>query len=389
MIRVPSKGPVPARWMLVGEAPGVDEEQWTTNGRFDPQPFVGVSGRLLDGVLEQVMLPRANAFVTNVVKYRPPGNKIEEWLTDNKKRAEKNELKHLTNGLYHNDQVKEGVEELLHEIEIVKPEVIVVLGNTPLWALTGQTGITKWRGSELWYGDARLIPVVHPASILRVMDQKWLMVHDFKHRVMGKMAHPELGREPNWRFSLGKSFADAAKTLDYIRLNVESGDMPSLSVDIETKKGRIDTVGFAWSNRDAFSLPVISTANNGWWSEGEWRELSDLTRRILTNRKVSIIGQNFNYDAQYFERDPAFGFRVVCRHDTKVAQHLLLPGTDKDLVTLSSIYCDWHCYWKDDLKESAATLNDDQRLAYNCRDCVVTYEVAAGQVPELRKLGFM
>lgn len=388
MIRVPAKGPIPARWMLVGEAPGADEEQWHVGGKFDPQPFVGPSGRLLDNALIAAGLPRGASYVTNVVHYRPPNNKIEEWLTDSEAKAKRNDLKHFSNGMYYNDAVKDGLQELLSDIETVRPEVIVALGNTPLWALTGEMGITKWRGSELWYGESiRLIPVLHPAAVLRALENKPTMIHDLRVRVMDKMEHPELSREPEWNFVTGRDFIKAATMLDYIFR--ERTDGQYLSIDVETKRGRIDCFGLAWGMREGVCIPMIDTNNDSVWGAGEEKELTGIAQAILTHPRVKIIGQNFSYDAQYFQRDPAFGFRVVCAHDTKVAQHVLLPGTDKDLVTLSSLYCDWHKYWKDDLKESAMNMDDEKRWRYNCRDCVVTYEVAMKQLPMLRKEGFM
>lgn len=380
MIRVPAKGPIPADWMLVGEAPGADEE-------LKGVPFIGMAGRLLDGALTTVGLPRGSAYVTNVVKERPPKNRIEEWLTSVKKKASENGLVHETNGLFYNDYVKQGVQELLEDIERVQPKVIVAMGNTPLWALTGQTGIMKWRGSELWYGNSRLIPVVHPAAILRDMSLRPTLIHDLRYRVMGKMAHPEEGREPDWLFRTGRDRGYVFSNLIDLVQNRERGEW--LSVDVETKKGRIDTVGVAWSNRAAISIPFIDATGARIWDERDERDIVQLLREWITDPRSRIIGQNFNYDAQYFERDPAFGFRVVCAHDTKVAQHVLLPGTDKDLVMLSSLYCDWHCYWKDDLKESADNLDDTKRWRYNCRDCVVTYEVAMKQITLLRAEGFL
>jgi uracil-DNA glycosylase len=389
VIYVPAYGPTPADWMLVGEAPGQDEENNTVSGVLTPRPFVGISGRLLDGMLVNAGLPRTHAYVTNVSKFRPPKNKIEEWFTESKAKAERNGLKHFTNGMYYNDEIKSGLEELYADIEKVRPKVIVALGNTPLWALTGEMGITKWRGSELWYGDARLIPTLHPAAVLRAMETRHLVVHDLRYRVMGKMVNPELGREPQWDFQTGRDFPVVMQRLNDLLDRLRAGQHPYLSVDVETKRGRIDCAGFAWSERSALCVPLVDAGNTRIWRESEERAIGELVRLILTFPGVKIIGQNFNYDAQYFVRDPAVSTRVVCSHDTKVAQHVLLPGTDKDLVTLSSLYCDWHSYWKDDLKESAENMDDEKRWRYNCRDCCVTYEVAMKQLPLLKKEGFV
>lgn len=378
---VPAIGPVPATYMLVGEAPGGDEEAKGV-------PFVGMAGQLLDRVLVRVGLPRSECFITNVCHYRPPGNKIEEWLTTVKTKAERNGLSHCTDGYYHNDQVAEGVQELLRDIDRVQPEVIVAFGNAALWALTGHWGIMSWRGSELWYGDSRLIPVIHPAAVLRDMTQRPSLIRDLRMRVMDKMDHPEDGREPEWRFDVGSTDA-VYRALRTLLWNLDQIPGPHwISNDVETRKGRIDCFGFGWSPRDAVCVPLINAQNESVWGDRE-AEVLDLSRRILTHPNARIIGQNFNYDAQCYATDPAFGYRVPCAHDTKVAQHVLLPGTDKDLVTLSAMYCTWHCYWKDDLQESNETLDDERRWRYNCRDCVVTYEVAMRQREVLTKRGFL
>ena len=384
MIYVPSSGPRPARYMLVGEAPGGDEE-------LKGLPFVGQAGKMLDYLLGAAGISRNECFITNVAHFRPPANKIELWLTDKKAKAERQGLNLQTNGLYHNEYVRDGVQELLADIETVQPEVIVAFGNTPLWALTGQTGITKWAGSELWYGDRiRLIPTLHPASlgIGRNPAGKPLVVHDLKNRVAAKMENPEDGREPHWRFDIGTRLDNIIRVLRTLKKNLDSFRHP-LSVDVETKHGRLDCAGIAWSRRDAICVPFIDTSNHRVFTEDEEREVVSYLKPVLTHPNAIIIGQNFNYDAQFFINDPSFGFRVICAHDTKVAQHTMFPGTDKDLVTLSRTYCDWHCYWKDDLKDSAKSLDDIKRWRYNARDCCVTYEVYEKQLPVLQRLGFI
>lgn len=335
-------------------------------------------------------LPRPEAFVTNVVRYRPPRNKIEEWLTPFKSKAEKGGLTYFSNGMYYNEQVKTGIEELLAEIEKVQPEVIVAFGNTPLWALTGEYGISKWRGSELWYGpNIRLIPTLHPSGVLRAMEGRNLVIHDLRHRVMAKMSNPELGREPDWRFNTGREYWKVMAGLSTLKMQLDKGELEYVSSDVETKRGRIDCIGFSTDSRSGLCVPMVDAEQKRVWNEVQEREIGGLVKAILTHPRVKVIGQNFNYDAQYLYRDPAFGFLVESAHDTKVAQHVLLPGSDKDLVTLSSLYCDWHAYWKDDLKESAENMDDMKRWRYNCRDCAVTYEVAMKQVPMLRKEGFV
>ena len=59
-----------------------------------------------------------------------------------------------------------------------------------------------------------------------------------------------------------------------------------------------------------------------------------------------------------------------------LTHHLLWPGTDKDLATLSSLYCSYHTFWKHESKEADEREDDLGRWGYNCRDCVATLEIA-------------
>ena len=77
MIKVPPTGPCPARIMIVGEAPGADEVKAM-------QPFVGASGRELDKMLSEAGIIRADCFITNVCKRRPPANDITNFLLSTK-----------------------------------------------------------------------------------------------------------------------------------------------------------------------------------------------------------------------------------------------------------------------------------------------------------------
>ena len=137
-------GPVPARVMIVGEAYGEQEER-------AGEPFIGASGLELNRMLHEAGIMRSECYVTNVVNARPPFNDIGAWVA-----AKKKDISH-----YHvpfRDKmvlpiVTAGYERLQREIEMVKPNVILALGNMAMWALTGAWGITKWRGSPAPYRE--------------------------------------------------------------------------------------------------------------------------------------------------------------------------------------------------------------------------------------------
>ena len=132
-----------ARVLVLGEAPGRDEDQ-------EGRPFVGRAGQLLDRMFAEIGLtrtaldPAKALYITNVMPWRPPANRDPEPA-----------------------EIAMMRPFLERHIALVNPEIIVVMGNTPLMAMTGAKGIVRARG--VW-GQALgkpLLPMVHPAYLLR------------------------------------------------------------------------------------------------------------------------------------------------------------------------------------------------------------------------------
>lgn len=145
-----------ARIMLVGEAPGADEDR---QGR----PFVGVSGQLLDRMLACIHLDRKSVYITNVVYWRPPGNRKPTAA-----------------------ELAACLPFVERHIALVSPEILVLVGGTPASALLARKeGIMKLRGQWLQYegpGMSRPIPTMptyHPAFLLRQPAQKRMAWRDF------------------------------------------------------------------------------------------------------------------------------------------------------------------------------------------------------------------
>ena len=148
---VHSEGNREARLMFVGEAPGADED---ASGR----PFVGRAGQLLNKIIEAIGLKREDVFIGNVNRCRPPQNRAPT--------------------------PKEAATckpFLLREIAILKPEVIVVMGNTAMKNLLDtKEGITKLRGNFLDYKGIKVMPTFHPAYLLRDPSKKRETWEDMK-----------------------------------------------------------------------------------------------------------------------------------------------------------------------------------------------------------------
>jgi len=128
-----------ARLMIVGEAPGKNED-------LQGEPFVGAAGHLLDELLAGIVITRPEVYIANVLKCRPPANRDPRP-----------------------DEIEACKPYLQDQIRLIEPQVVMTLGNfaTKLLLRT-ETGITRLRGQRYdWWLGATLIPTFHPAAALR------------------------------------------------------------------------------------------------------------------------------------------------------------------------------------------------------------------------------
>lgn len=366
---VPGVGPAPAKIMIVGEAPG--EQEVLKN-----EPFVGYSGLELSKMLQEAGISRAQCFITNVVKVRPPGNDVSTLVAEKKKEITDGHINIRDKFVL--PAVRDGMEMLKREIELVQPNVIIALGNLPMWALTGNWGIMSWRGSELECDlelnlpyRPKVVPTYHPAVILRQWSWRQIAVNDLK-RAAREGKYREIIR-PDYNFVIRPDLSTVLTVLH--QLLVQLGQGPKkLAVDIETRAGHISCLGFAWSKTEALCIPFMDTHKpSGYWSEQDEAQIVMALAQVLTHPNLIGIGQNFLYDAQYILR--YWHFTPGLARDTMIAQHACFSNMQKGLDFLSSMYCEHHAYWKDEGKEWNPKLPEEQHWTYNCKDCVITFEV--------------
>jgi len=140
-----------ASLMLVGEAPGADEDRSGT-------PFVGRAGQLLDRILTAAAIDRKKIFITNVVKCRPPGNRLPLQ-----------------------PEVEACLPYLKKQIELINPQIIVCLGALASKTLINKSvAITRDRGKWHNIDGRRVIATFHPAALLRDPSRKKDVWEDFK-----------------------------------------------------------------------------------------------------------------------------------------------------------------------------------------------------------------
>jgi uracil-DNA glycosylase len=133
---VPGDGQLSSKIMFVGEAPGKNEDE-------QGKPFVGAAGMILNQALEKARIKRAEVFITNVVKCRPPGNRVPE-----------------------NDERSICRQYLDRQISLIAPKIICILGSTAYSSILGGKSITKNRGKIMERNGQKYFLTIHPAAAI-------------------------------------------------------------------------------------------------------------------------------------------------------------------------------------------------------------------------------
>lgn len=149
-------GDAQARVMIVGEAPGRNED-------LSGEPFVGAAGRFLDELLGHAGLSRSDVYIANVIKCRPPGNRDPKT-----------------------DEIDTCAPFLREQVRLVSPEVVVTLGNFATRFILGtDEPISRLRGQARAEGPFTVLPVYHPAAAIYDRTKRDILLEDFA--VLGAM----------------------------------------------------------------------------------------------------------------------------------------------------------------------------------------------------------
>lgn len=133
---VPGKGDIKSSVIFVGEAPGRSEDK-------RGEPFVGSAGKKLSLALEHAGVTRESVYITNIVKCRPPNNRVPT-----------------------NDEREKCSSYLNGEISLIKPKIICIMGNTAFKSLLGGDNITKHRGKIINKDNQDYFITIHPAATI-------------------------------------------------------------------------------------------------------------------------------------------------------------------------------------------------------------------------------
>jgi len=361
--RVPFEGPDDYNIMCVGEAPGAEEQG---QGR----PFVGRSGQLLERYLERNLVSRREVKLANISKYRPGTN-------HNKFEA-----------LIGSSQLEDGLDELAEEIKRVKPNVIIALGNWPLYYLTGNCGLDKtkpkpgsgiflYRGSRLpalprFGGENQKVFVsLHPAYITRVWGWNPVFNLDLTRAV-------EDSKFPEFRYPEYEEYIDPDPSMLHDLVH-ESLSADWISCDIETFPDRkYSCVGWAYSHKGTMKGVCITF---------ERPDLARFAHEVWRSDTPKIL-QFATYDAPFMDRFYQWklgGYYDGLGWDTYVASASLLPDFPRGLDFLVSIHTRF-AYYKSDRKVWKQERDMMKLWKYNIKDTVGTHAVAMAQMGEMKEL---
>jgi hypothetical protein len=232
------------------------------------------------------------------------------------------------------------LERLGREIVSADPNVVVAMGNVALWALCGQTAITKARGyTRLSTHTAigfKVLPTFNPAVIIR--EGGWAhrptVVMDFV-KALRESEFPEI-RRPHREIHVPETIQDLENfDRDYLR------DSPLISVDIETSADLVTCIGFAPDVSRAIVIPIYDRGKRGkiyWQTKQELRDCFGFIKKVVERPQLKVF-QNGLYDISFLYR--SCGFKTYgAYHDTMLLHHSLQPEALKSLEYLGSLYTD-------------------------------------------------
>jgi len=323
------QGPVPCSAMIIGEAPGYNEEQ---TGRV----FVGRAGQLLRQLLKQAGLPPEETFICNVVSCRPP---------DNKKPTEA--------------QIRECRHWLDHQLQQVNPDYVLLLGNVPLKALLGQTKITKWRGKVQEEHGRVYVPAFHPAYILRNDNQRPALEADV--RLFADIVRNQgLPEEPGLNPVVVDSWDLVEEMLEAMVGNV-SYDIEATGLDPLAEGAAVTALGFG--TRDTQWIIPFKHRDYHPWSEEDLREILTRVDKRLPD---CILSAHFGkFDSRWMRIH--YGVRWEHDFDTGLAHHLLDENSLHGLEYLAQIY-----FGAVDYSVNPVEASWDKLYPYHARDCYYT-----------------
>jgi uracil-DNA glycosylase family 4 len=348
------------RIAIIGEAPGKDEDE-------QGKPFVGASGRLLNGLLSKANIVREACYIGNVCQVRPPDNVIAEFE-------------------WGGPEIQDGIQVLREELLRFRPHLVVCLGATALHLfkegnvplkkkrVEGElrfvypNSIDSWRGSKFIGAPGSPLPGVkciaahHPAFCLRAYENTSLLMFDL-NRAAKEGTFPEL--------HLPQRVIETSLTIDEIfdRVNKIRASRSTISADIEGYWHGMSCISISTGPEWSFVIPWTREDGLSYWTIDEEMRLLRLLDGLMRDHRVPKIWQNGLYDRWAMQY--GYGICVLGNSDDTMLRFWeYQPELPKRLDTQASLLTE-EPFWKDDRKSDSLEV----KLIYCGKDSAVTYEI--------------
>lgn len=298
-----------------------------------PSPVDGVNKRLLSdgagGVFEDLLrwaeIERGDTTILAVFPDRPPGGNIKNFFGgDGPKHHAFGRLK---------SEYQVHLDALHAELDVISPDMIVALGSIPLWALTGESRLSDYRGTVMWdsSGKHRLVATESPASCLKVWSLRPTIAMDF---IKAKRAAAEPGiTYPARKIHIIESVEDMVAACTHVRA------VGRCSFDVETASQQITCISLGISPEEAYVVAFWNFSKPGYneWSEDDELEIWWQLRLLMADRRVTKLAHNAVYDLTYCH---VHGIPVNGTvDDSMLKAHSWQIEWQKGLGYLGSLYC--------------------------------------------------
>lgn len=315
-------------------------------------PFMGSGGQELTRLLKESNIARGSCFLTTVFPLQPERGDVESICVNKAGAGAGYTMPPLRMGKYILPELLGELPRLKSELETVRPNLIIAVGQLAAWALLLSPGISAIRGTVaqcVLAPGLKVLPTYHPTAVLRNWALRPIVLADLM-KASREALFPEI-RRPQRLVTIEPHLEDIAEWVKDILANPPE----ALGTDIETWKGQITMIGFARSRSDALVIPFISEGKPGhnyWDNPGEERDAWRFVR-VLLESPIPKIFQNGVYDIGYLMR---LGLKVNAAYrDTMLLHHAMYPELQKGLGFLGSVYTT-EASWKLMRKRSSDTI---------------------------------
>ena len=314
--------------MLVGEAPGEDET-------YVGKPFVGAAGGLLSHILRTCDIDRSKCSLANVFSTRPPANNVFHFFQGKRESKKQEQPYPAYQAKFLKPEFFPEIARLKEEVAFVHPKVIIALGGTALWALTGLPKISDWRGTCVeGPGGIPVLPTFHPAAILRDYANLPIVIAD-EDRAKRRLEGPLVTQ--NKRILIPQSKADLEQLFNDLK------DAPLIAADVETEDRQITCISLAPNPFLSYVIPLWNKnePGNSAWSLSTEAFIYLKLRELAWEKR--LLFHNGTYDLTYLME-----YAIVPRltpEDTMLMQHAAQPEMRKSLGFMASLYLD-NAAWK-------------------------------------------